>query len=230
MTTTQRASRSWRSLLARGFANPFKGLQVGWALLRGYLFRFRCRIRGVRFRAGRNFRLYGRLVVGGPGEVTFGDDVEVHGLTTPLTYAHDARILVGDNVVMESARFGCMREISLGRDCMLAQVSIMDTDFHSTRADRRHSDSAPVRVAPVRLGENVWIALNVGILPGVTIGDNSVVGFGAVCSRSFPANVIIVGNPAKVVAQIPSAEEGEFPRESAAPTAAPSASGAERNA
>ena len=215
------------SLLARGIADPRKGVRVGWALLKGYWYRFYCRIRGIRFSAGGNFQLHGRLDVRGPGEVVFGDNVLVHGLTTPHTYAAGARIVVGDNVIMDAVRFGCVREILIGRDCLLATVAIMDTDFHSTRADRR-SGSAPVRVAPVRLADNVWVGGNAGILPGTTIGENSVVGFGAVCMRDFPANVIILGNPAKVAAPIPSSQQAEPAKDSGSPTAAPSAPGAER--
>jgi acetyltransferase-like isoleucine patch superfamily enzyme len=230
MTAKQGATRPRQSLLRRGLTDPIKGLRVGRALLRGHLFRILCRIRGVRFRAGRNFRLHGRLMVCKPGEVILGDDVVVHGLTTPLTYAPDARIIVGDNVAMESVRFGCTKEISIGRDCMMAQCSIMDTDFHSTRADRRTSEAAPVRVAPVRLGQNVWVAMNVGILAGVTIGDNSVVGYGAVCVKSFPADVVVGGNPAKVIAPILPMEEGEGRKDSAARAAAATPPGAEGTA
>ncbi len=111
--------------------------------------------------------------------------------------------MIGDNVTMGATQFGCMREIVIGRDCILARASIMDTDFHSTRADRR-TDAAPVRVAPVHVGENVWIGQSAGILPGTKIGKNSVVSFGAVCMREYPENVIIMGNPAKVVMPIPS--------------------------
>jgi maltose O-acetyltransferase len=52
----------------------------------------------------------------------------------------------------------------------------------------------------------VWIGAHAGILPGTRIGKNSVVGFGAVCSGEFPANVIIAGNPARVLRAIPGAE------------------------
>jgi acetyltransferase-like isoleucine patch superfamily enzyme len=58
-------------------------------------------------------------------------------------------------------------------------------------------------VAAVHIGENVWISDRAGILPGTRIGENSVVSFGALCGREYPANVIIVGNPAKVAAPIP---------------------------
>ena len=77
----------------------------------------------------------------------------------------------------------------------------MDTDFHSVRADR-HSAAAPIRVAPVILEDNVWVAAQVGILPGTRIGQNSVVGFGAVCAGVFPDNVVIAGNPAKIVKKL----------------------------
>lgn len=54
----------------------------------------------------------------------------------------------------------------------------------------------------VIIGNNVWIGGNVTILPGVTIGDNVVIGAGAVVSRDIPDNVVAAGNPAKIIKQI----------------------------
>ncbi len=51
---------------------------------------------------------------------------------------------------------------------------------------------------PVTIGKNVWIASNVTILPGVQIGDNSIIGAGSVVSKDIPSNVIAFGNPIKV--------------------------------
>lgn len=60
---------------------------------------------------------------------------------------------------------------------------------------------------PVYIGKNVWLASNVTVLPGVHIGDNSVIGAGAVVTRDIPANVFAVGTPARVLREIGSDDE-----------------------
>jgi acetyltransferase-like isoleucine patch superfamily enzyme len=196
------------AIIGRAMADPGSAAAYAMAILKGHLYRAYFRLRGRRFQAGRRFRVFGRLVVRGPGEVIFGDNVAVWGKVNPWTYTPEARITVGDNVMMAGTKFGCAQEIRIGRDCILADASIRDTDFHSTRADRR-SPAAPVRVAPVVVEDNVWVAASAVLLPGTLIGTNSVVGCGAVCMRQFPANKVILGNPAKVAMPISSADETE---------------------
>ncbi len=55
---------------------------------------------------------------------------------------------------------------------------------------------------PVHIGHNVWIGAHSVVLPGVTIGDNSVIGAGSVVTRDIPANVVAVGNPCRVLREI----------------------------
>lgn len=55
---------------------------------------------------------------------------------------------------------------------------------------------------PVRIGNNVWIGSNAVILPGVTIGDNSVIGAGSVVTHDIPKNVVAIGNPCRVLRKI----------------------------
>jgi len=55
---------------------------------------------------------------------------------------------------------------------------------------------------PVRIGSNCWLGAGVIVLPGVTIGDNTVVGAGSVVTRDLPANVVAVGNPCRVLRPI----------------------------
>lgn len=65
---------------------------------------------------------------------------------------------------------------------------------HDERDYRRHIPGKPVRI-----GNNVWIGANAVILPEVTIGDNVIVGAGAVVTADVPPDVIVAGNPARVI-------------------------------
>ena len=56
--------------------------------------------------------------------------------------------------------------------------------------------------APVRIGRNCWIGAGALLLPGVTVGDNTVVGAGSVVTRDLPANVVAAGNPCRVLREI----------------------------
>lgn len=55
---------------------------------------------------------------------------------------------------------------------------------------------------PVRIGKNCWLGAGVLVLPGVTIGDNTVIGAGSVVTKDIPANVVAVGNPCRVLREI----------------------------
>lgn len=61
---------------------------------------------------------------------------------------------------------------------------------------------------PVRIGKNCWLGAGVIVMPGVTIGDNTVIGAGSVVTKDIPANVVAVGNPCRVMREI-----GEHDRE-----------------
>jgi acetyltransferase-like isoleucine patch superfamily enzyme len=192
--------------IGRAAREPGRAWSVAWQYLRGWWCKITYPARGIRFSAGRGLRVSGRLIVRGPGQVRFGDHVRVGMTVTPWTHTREAIIEVGDDTYLNGTRFGCASAIRVGRRCILADVSILDTNFHSTRADR-HDPRAPVRIAPVTLEDNVWVAASAGILPGTHIGRNSVVGFGAVVAGVFPSDVIIAGNPAAVVRPIPAPDD-----------------------
>jgi len=182
-------------VLRKALANPGRALVAAWQLARGRLFLLGCRVRGVRVQGGRGLRIQGKLVARGPGRLVLGRGVTIGMTVTPWTYHQDAVITIGDNTFLNGTRMACAREITIGRDCIIADARIMDTDFHSTVAER-HDPDAPVRTEPVRLADNVFVGAQAGLLAGTEIGQNSVVGFGAVCAGPFPADVVILGNPA----------------------------------
>lgn len=60
-------------------------------------------------------------------------------------------------------------------------------------------DRYVITCKPVHIKKNVWIGVNVTILPGVTVGENTVIGAGAVVTHDVPDNAVVVGNPARVI-------------------------------
>ena len=66
---------------------------------------------------------------------------------------------------------------------------------------------------PVRIGNNCWLGAGVIILPGVTIGDNTVIGAGSVVTKDIPANVVAVGNPCRVLRPIGERDEEYYYRD-----------------
>jgi acetyltransferase-like isoleucine patch superfamily enzyme len=192
-----------RGVFWKALRRPGDAVRVALALLKGSWYKTWYPLRGRRFRAGRNFRVHGSLRIRGPGQVLIGNNVRLLGRVTPWTYAREARIAVGDDTWMDGVRMGCAQAITIGRECIIADARIFDTDFHSTHVDRRRNAEAPIRIAPVVIEDNVWVGAEVGLLPGTWIGRNSVVGYGSVCVRRYPENTILFGNPAKVVAPVP---------------------------
>jgi acetyltransferase-like isoleucine patch superfamily enzyme len=110
------------------------------------------------------------------------------------------RIDIGDYVLMSpGSRISASDEVIIGNSVMMANgVYITDSDWH-TIYDRTKRDE---RVTPVHVGDNVWLGDHATVLKGVTIGENSVVAARAVVTRDVPANVVVAGNPARVVKEL----------------------------
>lgn len=110
------------------------------------------------------------------------------------------RVRIGDCVLMSpGSRISASDEIVLGDGVMLANGAyITDSDWH-TLYDRTARAAAPT---PVHIGDNVWLGDHATVLKGVTIGANSVVAARAVVSKDVPANVVVAGNPARVVKEL----------------------------
>jgi maltose O-acetyltransferase len=90
--------------------------------------------------------------------------------------------------------------ITIGADCQLGPGVQLLTPTHPVEPEPRRDKLEAA--LPIVLGDNVWLGGGVIVCPGVTIGDNTVVGAGAVVTKDLPANVVAVGNPARVVREI----------------------------
>ncbi|AUX47635.1 maltose O-acetyltransferase [Sorangium cellulosum] len=94
--------------------------------------------------------------------------------------------------------------ITIGDDVLMGPNVQLITATHPVEPEPRRQRWE--RGKPIKIGNNVWLGTMVIVLPGVTIGDNTVVGAGAVVTRDLPANVLAVGNPARVIRSLDSAE------------------------
>ena len=63
---------------------------------------------------------------------------------------------------------------------------------------------------PIHIGKNVWLGGDVKVLPGVTIGDNTIIGTGSIVTKDIPSNVIAVGNPCKVLREITDKDKTDY--------------------
>lgn len=119
-----------------------------------------------------------------------------------LLVAKGGNINIGSGVCMSGCTIYSMNSISIGCGTDIgAGTKIIDTDFHPLPFSQRYpKDMADkVKTRPITIGEGCFIGTNSIILKGTTLGRNVVVGAGSVVSGSFPDNVIIAGNPAKII-------------------------------
>lgn len=119
----------------------------------------------------------------------------------PFHCDYGCNIYVGENFY---ANFGCVildiAEVRIGKNCMIApQVGIYAATHPIDPIER---NSGLELGSAVTIGDNCWIGGHAVINPGVTLGDNVVVASGAVVTKSFGDNVVIGGNPARVLKQI----------------------------
>ena len=115
------------------------------------------------------------------------------------TYSKQAQILIGENCGFSGAIIAAYNKIEIGNGVIAgANTTITDFDWHSMDPANRNTGKEMLS-APVSIGDNAWLGLNCLVLKGVTIGENAIIGANAVVTSSIPANVIAVGNPARVI-------------------------------
>ena len=119
-------------------------------------------------------------------------------------------IFIGDKVIINmNCTFVDNNRIDIGNNVLIASNVQIYTATHSVRLDERMvqdwsegQEICRTYALPVKIEDGVWIGGGVIILPGVTIGRNSVIGAGSVVTRSIPENCVAVGNPCRAIKQI----------------------------
>lgn len=128
----------------------------------------------------------------------FGTCGEGTWIESPFQCDYGYNIHVGKEFF---ANYNCVildcAKVTIGDNVLFAPNVGIYTATHPIDAETRTSGLE--MAYPITIGNRVWIGAHATILPGVTIGDNSVIGAGSVVTKDIPANVVAVGNPCKVL-------------------------------
>lgn len=135
-------------------------------------------------------------------------------LQGPITFHYGIHTKIGRGTFI-NFNFTCQddAEVTIGENCNFGPNVTIVTPLHPMIASERKSlrlpDGSEKRLCwakPVHIGNECWFGANVVVCPGVTIGDNCVIGAGSVVTRSIPANTFAVGNPCRVIREITDAD------------------------
>jgi len=138
------------------------------------------------------------IIIGKHVNVIASSDNKVRLSVWPETKGQ-GRIVIGDYcLICSGVRIGSAAKVVIGDNCMLASNAyVTDSDWHDI-----YNRISVGKTEPVTINENVWIGDSVIVCKGVTIGENSIIGAGAVVAGDIPPNTIAAGNPARVVKQL----------------------------
>jgi acetyltransferase-like isoleucine patch superfamily enzyme len=138
------------------------------------------------------FKLQGRAVFG-RGFIAEGDIS-----TVSIVVRENATLIIGDDVYMNyGVTIEACHEIRVGNHVLMAPlVSIIDDNRHETEP------GAVLYKGPIVIGNNVWLARNVAVIPGASIGDGCVVAANSVVCTDIPPNSLAAGAPARVIRKL----------------------------
>lgn len=110
-------------------------------------------------------------------------------------------IKIGSNSYINSAELLTTTdtEISIGSNCLISYDVVMRTDAHNITDREKPIIEQGNTAKSIYIGDNVWVGQGAYIMPGVHIGDNSVIGARAVVTKDIPPDSIAVGVPARVI-------------------------------
>lgn len=129
----------------------------------------------------------------------------------------DFKCEFGKNIKIEDdvyINFGCVildcAEVTIGSHTLIGPNVGLYAANHSIDALERINGGCHGK--PIHIGKNVWLGGDVKILPGVSIGDNTIIGTGSIVTKDMPSNVVAAGNPCKVIREITSKDKTGYTR------------------
>lgn len=159
-------------------------------VLRGNIFLIKHKIKSKNIRIGK------RVIISKPHvktELLIGNNSFLYDDVKIFLDRENAKVKIGDNTyINRRSEICCKKSVEIGNDCAISwDVTITDSDYHSIMGLKS--------TKPVKVGNRVWIGAKSTILKGVSIGDGSVIAAASVVTKDVPPNVLVAGNPAKIV-------------------------------
>ncbi len=149
-------------------------------------------------------------------QIQLGENILVDGT---LEVYEKGSLTIGRHSFIGRSRIYCAHNIEIGEYCLISDnVCIMDSNLHPLSAKLRKEIAdtwakgefpdvySNIDGAPVIIGDHTWIGYGCAILKGVTIGEGAIVGAGSVVTSNVPPWTIVMGNPARVLREIPENE------------------------
>lgn len=129
-------------------------------------------------------------------QITGTDVDESVQIFLPFYIAYGKNTRLGKNVIINfSCTFLDLGGITVEDDVLIGPNTNIITEEHPQNPQQRHG----LHSRPVVIRRNAWLGAGVIVLPGVTIGENAIVGAGSVVTKDVPDNAVVVGSPAKIV-------------------------------
>jgi acetyltransferase-like isoleucine patch superfamily enzyme len=154
----------------------------------------------------------------GKGDIILGDHVTFDGksgIKFAARFVDRPTLTVGDYTgISGGCSISVAKQITIGKHCRLAsEVIITDSNGHPAEPTARKEGAPPTddSIRPVTIHDNVWIGKRAIILPGVTIGEGSIVSSGAVVISDIAPYTVVAGNPARKIGQVPRPKEEAIP-------------------
>lgn len=152
---------------------------------------------------GPRIRVWGHPRVVNKGRMLIGASVRIRSTVATIEFVTDAdgTLEIGESTFINfGTTIAASHSVRIGRECQIGpHCMFMDNAYHSVDPEQRNVVPPSL---PITIGDNVWVGARAIILPGVTIGDHSVIGAGSVVTRDVPARTFAAGAPCRVVRSI----------------------------